>query len=83
MVAASFTGSELAFDKNWIACDNWRLEPAARPLLPRVHGRHARLPGVAIQRSDDGGQTWSAGQVVLRDPKWSASSRSRVPTARS
>jgi hypothetical protein len=66
VVAATFAGSELAFDKNWIACDNWRSSPH-RGRCYLVYTDHlARQPGLAIQRSDDGGQTWSPEQVVLR-----------------
>ena len=67
IVAASFTGSELAFDKNWIACDNWSSSPRRGRCYLSYTDHTARLPGLAIQRSDDGGQTWSPEQVVFRD----------------
>jgi hypothetical protein len=67
VVAATFTGSELAFDKNWIACDNWRSSPRRGRCYLSYTDHTARLPGLAVQRSDDGGQTWSPEQVVLRD----------------
>jgi hypothetical protein len=67
VVAASFTGSELAFDKNWIACDNWSSSPRRGRCYLSYTDHTARLPGLAIQRTDDGGQTWSAEQVVFRN----------------
>jgi hypothetical protein len=67
VAAASFTGSELAFDKNWIACDNWPTSPRRGRCYLAYTDHTARLPGLAIQRSDDGGQTWSAEQVVFRN----------------
>lgn len=66
LVAASFTGSELAFDKNWLACDNWQSSPRRGRCYLAYTDHTARLPGLAIQRSDDGGQTWSPEQIVLR-----------------
>jgi hypothetical protein len=69
VVAATFGGSELAFDKNWAACDNWASSPH-RGRCYLVYTDHtARQPGIAVQRSDDGGLTWSAEQVVLRGPE--------------
>jgi hypothetical protein len=69
VVAASFAGDELAFDKNWAACDNWASSPR-RGRCYLVYTDHtARQPGIAVQRSDDGGLTWSPEQVVLRGPE--------------
>ena len=66
VVAAGFSGSDLAFDKNWAACDNWQSSPH-RGRCYLVYTDHtARQPGFAIQRSDDGGLTWSPEQVVFR-----------------
>jgi hypothetical protein len=67
VVAASFTGSELAFDKNWIACDDWRSSPRRGRCYLAYTDDTARQPGLAIQRSDDGGQTWSPEQVLFRN----------------
>jgi hypothetical protein len=66
VVAASFTGSELAFDKNWLACDTWPSSPRRGRCYLAYTDHTARQPGLAIQRSDDGGQTWSAEQVLFR-----------------
>jgi len=68
-VAATFPGSELAFDKNWAACDNWASSPH-RGRCYLVYTDHtAAQPGIAVQRSDDGGLTWSPEQIVLRGPE--------------
>ena len=52
--------AELAYDKNWIACDNG----AASPFRGRCYLAYTligdRVDDVAVQRSDDGGRTWSA-----------------------
>ena len=69
VVAATFPGSELAFDKNWAACDNWASSPH-RGRCYLVYTDHtATQPGIAVQRSDDGGLTWSPEQIVLRGPE--------------
>ncbi|MGH3072648.1 MAG: sialidase family protein [Gaiellaceae bacterium] len=51
---------QLAYDKNWIACDNG----AASPFRGRCYLAYTlvgdRIDDVAVQRSDDGGRTWSA-----------------------
>lgn len=58
---------ELAYDKNWIACDNG----AASPFRGRCYLAYTllgdRTDDLAVQRSDDGGRTWSA-PVTLRLP---------------
>ena len=40
--ASATTG--IAFDKNWIACDNGAVQPQSRPLLPRLHRHAPRRP---------------------------------------
>lgn len=58
---------ELAYDKNWIACDNG----SASPFRGRCYLAYTligeRTDDLAVQRSDDGGRTWSA-PVTLRVP---------------
>jgi hypothetical protein len=53
-------GSEnIAFDKNWIACDNGRSSPFfGRCYLVYTHS--AANDELEIRTSDDGGRTWSA-----------------------
>lgn len=49
----------LAYDKNWITCDN----EAASPFRGRCYVAYTLVgepDAVAVQRSDDGGRTWSA-----------------------
>jgi hypothetical protein len=49
----------LAYDKNWITCDNG----AASPFRGRCYVAYTLIgnpDAVAVQRSDDGGRTWSA-----------------------
>ena len=57
-VAAS-RGEQLAYDKNWITCDNG----PASPYRGRCYVAYTLVGDpdtVALQRSDDGGRTWSA-----------------------
>ena len=58
--AAVAQSEELAYDKNWLTCDNG----AASPFRGRCYLAYTlvgeRLDDVALQRSDDGGRTWSA-----------------------
>ena len=60
-------GQNLAYDKNWLTCDNG----AASPFRGRCYlaytlvGRDA--DDLAVQRSDDGGRTWSP-PVTLHIP---------------
>jgi hypothetical protein len=53
------TGGDLAYDKNWLTCDNG----AASPFRGRCYLAYTLLgrgDSLAVQRSDDGGGTWSA-----------------------
>jgi hypothetical protein len=58
--AAVSRSASLAYDKNWLTCDNG----AASPFRGRCYLAYtqigAREDDVAVQRSDDGGRTWSA-----------------------
>ena len=62
--AARADQSDLGYDKNWLACDNG----AASPFRGRCYLAYTRLgPGqdqLALQRSDDGGRTWSAPVIM-------------------
>ena len=50
----------VAFDKNWIACDNSAASPFfGRCYLAYTHSADADM--LAVRWSDDGGQTWSLG----------------------
>ena len=56
----------LAYDKNWITCDNG----ASSPFRGRCYVAYTLIgeqDAVAVQRSDDGGRTWSA-PVTRRMP---------------
>jgi hypothetical protein len=51
--------AQLAYDKNWITCDNG----AASPFRGRCYVAYTLVgepDALAVQRSDDGGRTWSA-----------------------
>jgi hypothetical protein len=57
---------ELAYDKNWIVCDNG----ATSPFRGRCYVAYTLVgeqDALAVQRSDDGGRTWSAA-VTRRMP---------------
>ena len=58
--AAVASTEELAYDKNWLACDNG----PASPFRGRCYLAYTligdRTDQLAVQRSDDGGRTWSA-----------------------
>jgi BNR repeat-like domain len=59
--AAVAQQAELAYDKNWLVCDNG----AASPFRGRCYLAYTLIGGrqgddLALQRSDDGGRTWSA-----------------------
>ena len=57
--AALAQTANLAYDKNWLACDNG----AASPFRGRCYLAYTligeRQDDLAVQRSDDGGRTWS------------------------
>ena len=63
-VEAAVTNSEdLAYDKNWLTCDNG----AASPFRGRCYLAYTLLgrnDSLAVQRSDDGGRTWSAASLL-------------------
>ena len=65
--AALAQTENLAYDKNWLTCDNG----AASPFRGRCYltytlvGERGGEDDIAVQRSDDGGVTWSA-PVTLR-----------------
>ena len=64
--AARAATADLAYDKNWLTCDNG----AASPFRGRCYLAYTLVGGrgedhVAVQRSDDGGATWSAA-VTMR-----------------
>ena len=63
--AAVAQSATLAYDKEWIACDNG----AGSPFRGRCYLAYADLlqDGLAVQSSDDGGLTWSA--PVLAHPE--------------
>ena len=58
--AALARTENLAYDKNWLTCDNG----AASPYRGRCYLAYTqigeRADDLAVQRSDDGGRTWSA-----------------------
>ena len=57
--AASATLDDgIAYDKQWLACDNGLAEPLPRPLLSRLQRLRPRR-GSQLQTSTDGGLTWS------------------------
>jgi len=62
-------GSEegIAFDKNWIACDNTATSPFfGRCYLVYTHSADADM--LAVRWSDDGGQTWALGANIGARP---------------
>jgi hypothetical protein len=65
--AAVAQTANLAYDKNWLVCDNG----AASPFRGRCYLAYTligqRSDDLAVQRSDDGGRTWSA-PATLRIP---------------
>jgi hypothetical protein len=62
VVAATSAAPELAFDKEWLACDAW----AASPYLGRCYLSYTDLTKrrIATQFSADGGVSWS-GQALV------------------
>lgn len=64
--AARREAPSLAYDKNWLACDNWPQSPRyGRCYL--VYTDHVGTRAkVAVQTSDDGGATWSPQRIAHR-----------------
>jgi len=62
VIAATLTSNELAYDKEWVGCDNTSTSPYAGSCYlvytDELAGR------VALQASHDGGATWSAPVTV-------------------
>ena len=56
--AAVAQGGDLAYDKNWLTCDNGARSPF-RGRCYLAYTLLGRSDSVAVQRSDDGGRTWS------------------------
>jgi hypothetical protein len=57
----------IAFDKNWIACDNTATSPFfGRCYLVYTHSAASDM--LAVRWSDDGGQTWSLGTDIGARP---------------
>ena len=50
----------LAYDKNWLACDNGAVSPYRGRCYLAYTLIGERQDDLAVQRSDDGGRTWSA-----------------------
>ena len=59
--------AELAYDKNWLTCDNGAQSPFRGRCYLAYTLLGERADDLAVQRSDDGGRTWSA-PVTLRVP---------------
>ncbi len=57
--AAVTETAELAYDKQWLACDNGATSPFRGRCYLTYTELHARGGVLALQRSDDGGLTWS------------------------
>ncbi|MBA2476942.1 MAG: exo-alpha-sialidase [Actinobacteria bacterium] len=64
--AAVASTGELAYDKEWLACDNWQ----SSPLRGRCYLSYTDLAGerLATQSSSDGGATWSAAVTGFSGP---------------
>lgn len=65
--AAIAQAEDLAYDKNWLTCDNG----TASPFRGRCYLAYTLVgedqDAVAVQRSDDGGRTWSAPAILEVD----------------
>ena len=64
--AALSRSANLAYDKNWLTCDNGATSPFRGRCYSRTRSRGDE-DVLAVQRSNDGGRTWSP-QVTLRIP---------------
>jgi hypothetical protein len=60
VAAATSPGTELAYDKEWIACDNWPSSPFRGSCYLSYTDLASRPRRLATQVSRDGGLTWSA-----------------------
>jgi len=61
--AAVVESDNLGYDKNWLTCDNG----ASSPFRGRCYLAYTllgRADALAVQRSDDGGRTWSAAATL-------------------
>ena len=65
--AAVANSDQLAYDKNWLTCDNGAASPFRGRCYLAYTLVHDPVDDVAVQRSDDGGRTWSAA-VTRRMP---------------
>ena len=63
--AAVAQRADLAYDKNWLVCDNGPSSPYRGRCYLAYTGVGGRDDELALQRSDDGGRTWSA-PVTMR-----------------
>ncbi|NUT56013.1 MAG: exo-alpha-sialidase [Thermoleophilia bacterium] len=61
--AAVATSENLAYDKNWLTCDNGQASPF-RGRCYLAYTLLGRDDALAVQRSDDGGRTWSAASLL-------------------
>lgn len=64
IVAASSDFAGLAYDKNWLTCDNWPQSPFYGRCYLAYTDHIGRPPELAVQFSDDGGRTWSSPPVI-------------------
>lgn len=69
VVAARAATEELAYDKNWIACDNGPASPFHGRCYLAYTDHIGRRPKLAVQTSDDGGVTWSAPVIAAGGPE--------------
>ncbi len=65
--AARATTEALAYDKNWISCDNWPRSPFRGRCYLSYTDHQTRRPRLVVQTSTDGGLTWSA-PVIAASP---------------
>jgi RTX calcium-binding nonapeptide repeat (4 copies) len=69
VAAATNPGRELAYDKEWIACDNWPSSPFRGSCYLSFTDLTSDPRRLATQVSRDGGLTWSApAPTTPRDP---------------
>jgi hypothetical protein len=69
VVAASASGGDLGYDKEWIACDSWPASPFRGSCYLSYTDLTTAPRRLATQVSRDGGLTWSASApTTSRDP---------------